>query len=180
MSLSILAYDDTYPGLPVRQPVERTIAYMSGNFARSGAGRSTAAIPLPDGAVSLMIASEASSRDGAASILDRTVLATLAAEIGEEVMDRALCTFFEETNDRFRLFRRLSCQADREAIGFEAHSLKGPAGTFGLVRAVKASRGATITARDYASALDRLDAANASSRAQFPAMIAARSTLRGR
>jgi hypothetical protein len=132
-----------------------------------------------------MIASQTSSPDGAASVLDRTVLATLAAEIGEEVMDRALCTFFEEANDSFRLFRRLSCQADREAIGFEAYSLKGPAATLGLcalsrLAAALKCGAATMAVRDYASALDQLDAANASSRSQFPATIAARSTLGGR
>jgi HPt (histidine-containing phosphotransfer) domain-containing protein len=157
---------------------------MSGNFALSSAGRSTGAALAPDQPASLN-ASEASPRDGAASILDRTVLDSLRAEIGEEVMDFALGMFFEETNDRLRLFRRLSCQADREAIGFEAHSLKGSAGTFGLcelsrLAAALECDAATITGSDYASALDRLDTAHASSRAQFPALTAAQSTPAGR
>ena len=148
---------------------------MSGNFALSGDGR-TAAVPASEAAASPNIG-EASPRDRAAPILDRTVLATLAAEIGEEVMDLALGMFFEETDDRLRLFRRLTCQADREAIGFEAHSLKGSAGTFGLCELAKLAAAlecdaATMTARNYASALDRLDAAHASSRAQFPALAA--------
>jgi HPt (histidine-containing phosphotransfer) domain-containing protein len=157
---------------------------MSGNFAPSGAGRSTAAVPAPDEAASLNNR-EASTRDGAVSILDRTVLDALAAEIGDEVMDLVLGMFFEETNDRLRHFRRLSCGADREAIGFEAHSLKGSAGTFGLcalsgLAAALEHDAATITASDYASALDRLDTAYASSRAQFPALTATQSTPEGR
>jgi len=77
MSLSIFAYDDTYPGLPVRQPFERTIACMSGNFALSGAGR-TAAVPAPDAAASPNI-SEASPRDGAANASSRAQFPAMIA-----------------------------------------------------------------------------------------------------
>jgi HPt (histidine-containing phosphotransfer) domain-containing protein len=169
--LSISPYDEAsqvcrFFNVLSRQLRGTVVGFMSVNLVRSRA------------------ASEALPRAGAASILDRTVFDALAAEISEEVVDRALRLFFEETEGRLRHFRRLSCQADREAIGHEAHSLKGSAGTFGLCElsglAAALERDAAImTASDYARALDRLDAANASCRAQFPDIIATASTREG-
>jgi CheY-like chemotaxis protein len=112
----------------------------------------------------------------AASLVDRVAVEELVAEIGEAAASEAFHLFVAETESRLKLLRQLTCTADRPAIENEAHALKGSAATFGL-REVSQLAGrlereaARIAAAEYGTLLDRLEAAFAASRTQFPVGI---------
>ena len=69
-------------------------------------------------------------------------------------------TFLVETERRLGVLRDLSGD-DRDAIGFEAHTLIGSSGTFGMMRLSRLSRelerrSATIAPDAYRAAVERL------------------------
>ena len=69
-------------------------------------------------------------------------------------------TFLTETERRLAVLRGLSCD-DRAAIDFEAHTLIGSSGTFGMMRLSRLSRelerkSATIAPDAYPAAVERL------------------------
>ena len=106
---------------------------------------------------------------------DPRVYQDLEREIGAETMTEAFALFAAETQDRLRRLRALdpSRPEDVESIGREAHTLKGDAGSFGLLAAAaramaleKAARGTGIAG--YAQMLAGLEEAVAQGLAQVP------------
>lgn len=111
---------------------------------------------------------------------DATVYQDLAREIGPETMAEAFAMFARETEGRLQRMRTLdpAQPGELDLIGREAHTLKGDAGSFGLLQAAaaalileKAARGTDVT--DYARMLAGLEQAVAQGMAQVPPVAAA-------
>jgi HPt (histidine-containing phosphotransfer) domain-containing protein len=107
---------------------------------------------------------------------DRKAFDNLVLEIGKETALETLSLFVQETEDRLKLLRKLSSDADRSTIEREAHSLKSAAGTFGLREVAQLARSlerdaAHITAGDYRALLDHIEAAFSSARTQYLAAM---------
>ena len=80
--------------------------------------------------------------------------------------------FVDETDRRLGLLRGLSCDRDGERIREEAHTLKGAAGTCGLMQlselaATLEQSAATIAPAKNADLVRRLDAGFAAARATY-------------
>jgi CheY-like chemotaxis protein/HPt (histidine-containing phosphotransfer) domain-containing protein len=104
--------------------------------------------------------------------VDRAAFDDLAREIGKESALELLTVFIEESDDRLKLLRMLSCTTDDARIQREAHSLKGEAGTFGLRGVARLARELERTAvhineSDYRALLDQIEAAYNSARTQY-------------
>jgi signal transduction histidine kinase/CheY-like chemotaxis protein/HPt (histidine-containing phosphotransfer) domain-containing protein len=111
---------------------------------------------------------------------DRKVYADLEREIGEDTITEAMALFASEAQGRLQRMRGLdpARPADLDVIGREAHTLKGDAGSFGLLQAAahalaleKAARGSVGS--DYPQMLDELERALARGMAQVPRLVAA-------
>jgi hypothetical protein len=118
-----------------------------------------------------LVPAEIPSAD-APSPFDRKAFDNLVLEIGKETALETLSLFVQETEDRLKLLRKLSGDADRSKIEREAHSLKSAAGTFGLRAVAQLARAlerdaAHITASDYLALLDRIEAAFSAARIQY-------------
>ena len=77
-----------------------------------------------------------------------------------EEAESIFTTFLSEAERRLGILRNLTCD-DRDAIHFEAHTLIGSAGTFGMMRLSQLARqlerrSATIASEDYRPAVERL------------------------
>src|SRR5271156_4937058 len=70
--------------------------------------------------------------DGSELDVDMSTFGNLAEEIGKEDTLQTFSIFFEETTNRLKRMRTLSCDEDRNAIRQDAHGLKGTAANFGL------------------------------------------------
>ena len=93
-------------------------------------------------------------------LIDRSAVDEFIEEIGAEAAERMFATFLMETERRLSVLRGLSCD-DRAAIAFEAHTLIGSSGTFGMMRLSWLARelerrSATIAAGAYPAAVQRL------------------------
>jgi signal transduction histidine kinase/DNA-binding response OmpR family regulator len=113
---------------------------------------------------------------GAAAAFDRKAFEELVAEIGQEAATETMAMFVQETDDRLNLLRRLSIETDRLTIEREAHTLKSAAATFGLRDVAQLARtlerdAAHITAGDYRTLFDRIEAAFVSARTQYLASM---------
>lgn len=104
----------------------------------------------------------------------------LEREIGPETMAEAFAMFAAETQARLERLRALNPtqSADLEVIGREAHTLKGDAGSFGLLQAAALAQGLEKAARgtgiaDYPQMLGGLETAVAQGLAHVPRMAAA-------
>jgi HPt (histidine-containing phosphotransfer) domain-containing protein len=81
-------------------------------------------------------------------------------EIGASAADSMFATFLVETERRLAILRGLCCD-DRAAIAFEAHTLTGSGGTFGMMRLSWLARelerkSATIAPGAYPAAVQQL------------------------
>jgi hypothetical protein len=99
--------------------------------------------------------------------------ALLVSEIGEETAAETLAIFVKETDVRLPLLRTLASLDDRATIEREAHSLKGGAATFGLVKIANFARtlekdAAQIGAKEYLDLLSLLENAYRDARNNFP------------
>jgi signal transduction histidine kinase/HPt (histidine-containing phosphotransfer) domain-containing protein len=95
-----------------------------------------------------------------APIIDHSAVDEFIEEIGGDAAENIFTTFLDEAERRLGVLRDLNCD-DRAAIQFEAHTLIGSAGTFGMMRLSQLSRqlergAATIAPEDYRSAVERL------------------------
>ena len=93
-------------------------------------------------------------------LIDHSAVDEFIEEIGAEAAESMFTTFLMETERRSRILRDLSCD-DRAAIDFEAHTLIGSSGTFGMMRLSWLARSssaasATIAAGGYPAAVERL------------------------
>lgn len=93
-------------------------------------------------------------------LIDRSAVDEFIDEIGADAAERMFATFLVETERRLGVLRDLSGD-DRDAIGFEAHTLIGSSGTFGMMRLSLLSRelelrSATIAPDAYRAAMERL------------------------
>jgi signal transduction histidine kinase/DNA-binding response OmpR family regulator len=98
-----------------------------------------------------------------APILDHTTFDELADAIGADGVRATLDVYIMETSTRLALMRTLSCDADRERIKDEAHTLKGASGTFGLRQISDLAKtiehsAHTITSDEFSDLVDRLEA----------------------
>jgi two-component system, sensor histidine kinase len=96
--------------------------------------------------------------------LDRETLAQLTEAIGEQGVQETLAVFIRETQQRISWLREFTEGQDREILENEAHSLKGAAGTLGLVDVSDVARSierhaANITANELRIVVDRLETA---------------------
>jgi signal transduction histidine kinase/DNA-binding response OmpR family regulator len=112
----------------------------------------------------------------AAAAIDRTAFEKLVQEIDKEAAIETLALFVKETDDCLKTLRRLAIETDRLAIERAAHSLKSTAATFGLREVAQLARALErdaphITAGDYRTLLDRIDAAFAAARMQYLAPL---------
>ncbi len=111
-------------------------------------------------------------------IMDRTVYDELVEEIGEETVCEMLDVFVQETVERLALLRGLSCPTGCVRIAREAHSLKGTAGTFGLMRLAEFARGLEAGASgmndmEFGTALGDIETAFETARTRLPARFVA-------
>ncbi len=60
--------------------------------------------------------------------------------MGEEILPELITAFIEDTLQRLETLRQTPDAANREALGREAHSLKGSAGTVGGMQLFEAAR----------------------------------------
>jgi signal transduction histidine kinase/CheY-like chemotaxis protein/HPt (histidine-containing phosphotransfer) domain-containing protein len=98
------------------------------------------------------------------ALLDRSMLAELCEEIGEEGARAIVDVFLNETRERLALLETLSGSADRAGIEVEAHTLKGAAGTVGFARVSALAKALEFAARagaptDYAMQVASIKAA---------------------
>jgi CheY-like chemotaxis protein/HPt (histidine-containing phosphotransfer) domain-containing protein len=112
----------------------------------------------------------------AAAAIDRMAFENLVLEIDKEAAIETLALFVKETDACLVSLRSLAIETDRLAIERAAHSLKGTAATFGLREVAQLARSLErdaphITAGDYRTLLDRIDAAFASARTQYLAPL---------
>jgi signal transduction histidine kinase/CheY-like chemotaxis protein len=112
-----------------------------------------------------------------APILDRAAFAGLIAEIDIEGMRATLDVFAADTSGRLALLRRLSCERERDKIRDEAHTLKGAAGTFGMLQLAELARtleqcAQVVSPRDCRDLIDRIDAGFKLARAELEAALA--------
>ena len=154
---------------PVRKKVmvEAILRVLSSHTTAADTDPAVVAPPL--------VPAEIPSTD-APSPFDRKVFDNLVLEIGKETALETLSLFVQETEDRLKLLRKLSGDADRNKIEREAHSLKSAAGTFGLRAVAQLARAlerdaAHITASDYLALLDRIEAAFSAARMQYLAPV---------
>jgi HPt (histidine-containing phosphotransfer) domain-containing protein len=115
----------------------------------------------------------AGSCDGT-SVFDRSAYETLAEEIGGETARQMFDIFIEETENRLKVLRQVSCAKDHGLIEREAHSLKGAAATFGFCQLSALARtlelgAANISDGDCAALVGQIEPAFASARRQFAA-----------
>jgi HPt (histidine-containing phosphotransfer) domain-containing protein len=109
--------------------------------------------------------------------LDISAFDNLVEEIGRDGTLQTFSLFFQETTDRFKRMRALSCETDRNAIRQDAHGLKGTAANFGFRQvselAAKLEKDApSIAPANYAAALQSLEINYAAAREQFAKLIA--------
>jgi signal transduction histidine kinase/DNA-binding NarL/FixJ family response regulator len=95
-----------------------------------------------------------------APIIDHSAVDEFIEEIGADAAESIFTTFLDEAERRLRVLRDLTCD-DRAAIQFEAHTLIGSAGTFGMMRLSQLSRqlersAAAMAPEDYRPAVARL------------------------
>jgi CheY-like chemotaxis protein/HPt (histidine-containing phosphotransfer) domain-containing protein len=154
---------------PVRKKVmvEAILRVLSSHTPAADTDPAVVAPPL--------VPAEIPSTD-APSPFDRKVFDNLVLEIGKETALETLSLFVQETEDRLKLLRKLSGDADRNKIEREAHSLKSAAGTFGLRAVAQLARtlerdAAHITASDYLALLDRIEAAFSAARTEYLARL---------
>lgn len=150
---------------PVRKKV-MVEAILRGLSSHTPAADTDPAVVAPP-----LVPAEIPSTDSP-SPFDRKVFDNLVLEIGKETALETLSLFVQETEDRLKLLRKLSGDADRSKIEREAHSLKSAAGTFGLRAVAQLARAlerdaAHITASDYLALLDRVEAAFSAARTQY-------------
>lgn len=96
--------------------------------------------------------------------VDRATLAQLTDAIGEQGLQETVAVFIRETQQRIALLREFTDGQDREMLAIESHSLKGAAGTLGLMDVSDLARSierqaASITAGELRMAVDRLETA---------------------
>ena len=161
---------------PVRKKVmvEAILRVLSSHTTAADTDPAVVAPPL--------VPAEIPSTD-APSPFDRKVFDNLVLEIGKETALETLSLFVQETEDRLKLLRKLSGDADRSEIEREAHSLKSAAGTFGLRAVAQLARAlerdaAHITASDYLALLDRIEAAFSAARMQYLAPVCTENQIR--
>lgn len=92
---------------------------------------------------------------------DERAHSLLAQEIGAEGASEAFSVFREETMGRLAQLDGMSLDTDREAIAREAHTIKGTAATFGLMKLAETARSLeaaanSIDPESYQSSLDNL------------------------
>jgi HPt (histidine-containing phosphotransfer) domain-containing protein len=102
------------------------------------------------------------------ALIDRSILAELCDEIGEEGGRAILEVFLNETRGRIALLEALATGTDRAAIEVEAHTLKGAAGSVGFARVSMFAKAVEFAARagattDYAAEVARIKEAFAES-----------------
>jgi len=93
------------------------------------------------------------------ALIDYGTVGEFVAEVGAESAEHLIDMFFSETERRIELLR--GALGDRETLHVEAHTLKGSAGTFGLMRLAQVAQqlerdAATISERDHAAAMTSL------------------------
>jgi HPt (histidine-containing phosphotransfer) domain-containing protein len=115
--------------------------------------------------------------DGSEVEFDTSAFENLLAELGREDTLDTFAIFFNEASSRLKRLRQLSCEAQRRNIALEAHGLKGSAANFGLrqvadLAAALERNARTITAEDYAAALQRLETSYAAARELFAELTA--------
>jgi signal transduction histidine kinase/CheY-like chemotaxis protein/HPt (histidine-containing phosphotransfer) domain-containing protein len=74
----------------------------------------------------------------------------LARELGAEAMNEAVDAFKDEMNARLDRLASLNLSTDRETIAREAHTIKGAAATFGLLRCSEIARWLEVSAPNVA------------------------------
>ncbi len=77
---------------------------------------------------------------GEAPLIDQGILDQFAEDVGEEILPELINAFIEDTLQRVEILRQEPDAANREALGREAHSLKGSAGTVGGMRLFEAAK----------------------------------------
>jgi hypothetical protein len=154
---------------PVRKKVmvEAILRVLSSHTTAADTDPAVVAPPL--------VPAEIPSTD-ASSPFDRKAFDNLVLEIGKETALETLSLFVQETEDRLKLLRKLSGDADQSKIEREAHSLKSAAGTFGLRAVAQLARAlerdaAHITVSDYLALLDRIEGAFSAARIQYLAPV---------
>jgi len=100
--------------------------------------------------------------DGSEVEFDISAFENLVAELGRDDTLDTFAIFFDEASGRLRRLRQLSCEEQRTTLKHEAHGLKGSAANFGLrqvsdLAAALEHNSQTITAENYAAALQRLE-----------------------
>ncbi len=115
--------------------------------------------------------------DGSELDVDRSAFDSLAAEIGRADALQTFSVFFNETENRLKRLRELSCDEDRNAIAHEAHALKGSAASFGLRKVSDLARtleqnARSITSNYYDAALRGLETSYAAAYERFAELVA--------
>jgi CheY-like chemotaxis protein len=115
--------------------------------------------------------------DGGPAPLDLGTVTELLADIGKSDILEMIAVFVGETDRRLKLFRQFADGQDREAIGIEAHSLKGGAATLGLLQVVEIARtielqAGRISAGELRELARRLEAALLLARHEFDDAVA--------
>jgi CheY-like chemotaxis protein/HPt (histidine-containing phosphotransfer) domain-containing protein len=110
-----------------------------------------------------------------APLIDHSAVDEFIEEIGTDAAESIFTTFLTEAERRLGILRDLSCD-DRDVIQFEAHTLIGSSGTFGMMRLSQLSRqleraSATIAPDDYRAAVARLTVAYQISRRELLAYL---------
>ena len=107
-----------------------------------------------------------------APVLAHDIFDELVEVMGSGGVRQMFEIFVDETDRRLGLLRGLSCERDRERIKEEAHTLKGAAGTSGLLQLAELAKAleqsaTTAPPAKYADIVKRLDAGFAAGRAAF-------------
>ena len=107
-----------------------------------------------------------------APVLAHDIFDELVEVMGSGGVRQMFEIFVDETDRRLGLLRGLSCDRDRERIKEEAHTLKGAAGTSGLLQLAELAKAleqsaTTAPPAKYADIVKRLDAGFAAGRAAF-------------
>ena len=158
--------------LAVQEPFSKPIDFAKLKEALIGVRQKLAgqaAVPVAEGhegCVSELgvpvAASPQIAPDGSEVEFDASAFENLAAELGREDTLDTFAIFFNEASNRLKRLRQLSCEQERTTLAQEAHGLKGSAANFGLRQVSDLAAGLernarTITAEDYAAALQRLE-----------------------
>jgi hypothetical protein len=97
-------------------------------------------------------------------VLDRAAFDEFVDALGVDGAGATFAAFLRDTSARLVRMRGLSCERDRAAVEEEAHTLKGAAGSLGMMQLYDLARrlehgASTMAPLRYTERVERLDAA---------------------